>query len=475
MTATIQIGATQRSSKDLIRTAVSGWLGTAMEYMDFQLYSLAAAIIFPKIFFPNFDPVVGLLVAFLTYGVGFLARPVGAWFFGRMGDRVGRKKVLVATIMMMGVSTMLIGFLPGYAQIGLAAPVILVLLRLAQGFGAGAELSGASVMLAEYAPPRKRGLIASFVCLGTNSGTLLASGLWVLLTLLPEEALMSWGWRLPFIASIGITLYALWMRRNLKESPVFEATREQDAAAAAGSAANSTAAVGQSTALSTKTQSTKTQAAKTQPAKTQPAQTKRKGKAFFLAMALRIGESGNSAMIQTFLIGYIVTGLSMNKSVGTFALLIGSFIGFATVPLAGWLSDKIGRRTMYRALSGFQMLFAVPALLMMQSRDPFLVSLALIIGLSVSVLGMFSVQSAYVNELFGSRNRYTQLALAKEIGGVLSGGLAPIIAAGLLALFTNSWWPVAAMMVLYSAIAFVATFLAPETKGRDLTLVEDAV
>jgi MHS family metabolite:H+ symporter-like MFS transporter len=457
MTATIQVGATQRSSKDLIRTAVSGWLGTAMEYMDFQLYSLAAAIIFPKIFFPNFDPVVGLLIAFITYGVGFLARPVGAWFFGRMGDRVGRKKVLVITIMMMGVSTMLIGFLPGYAQIGLAAPVILVFLRLGQGFGAGAELSGASVMLAEYAPPKKRGLIASFVCLGTNSGTLLASGLWVLLTLLPEEALMSWGWRLPFIASIGITLYALWMRRNLKESPVFEAVREQeiaDAAAAAAFAAESGTAAGQSA----------------------PAlKPKRKGKAFFLAMALRIGESGNSAMIQTFLIGYIVTGLSMDKSVGTFALLIGSFIGFATVPLAGWLSDKVGRRSMYRALSGFQMCFAVPALLMMQSRDPFLVSLALIIGLSVSVLGMFSVQSAYVNELFGSRNRYTQLALAKEIGGVLSGGLAPIIAAGLLALFTNSWWPVAGMMVLYSAIAFVATFLAPETKGRDLTLVEDAV
>lgn len=457
MTATIQVGATQRSSKDLIRTAVSGWLGTAMEYMDFQLYSLAAAIIFPKIFFPNFDPVVGLLIAFMTYGVGFLARPVGAWFFGRMGDRVGRKKVLVITIMMMGVSTMLIGFLPGYAQIGLAAPIILVFLRLAQGFGAGAELSGASVMLAEYAPPKKRGLIASFVCLGTNSGTLLASGLWVLLTLLPEEALMSWGWRLPFIASIGITLYALWMRRNLKESPVFEAVREQeiaDAAAAAAFAAESGTAVEQSA-----------------PA----VKAKRKGKAFFLAMALRIGESGNSAMIQTFLIGYIVTGLSMDKSVGTFALLIGSILGFATVPLAGWLSDKVGRRSMYRALSGFQMCFAIPALLMMQSRDPFLVSLALIIGLSVSVLGMFSVQSAYVNELFGSRNRYTQLAMAKEIGGVLSGGLAPIIAAGLLALFTNSWWPVAGMMVLYSAIAFVATFFAPETKGRDLTLVEDAV
>ncbi len=452
MTTTIQVGQTTRSSKDLINAAVSGWLGTAMEYMDFQLYSLAAAIIFPRIFFPNYDPTVAMLVAFLTYGVGFLARPVGAWFFGRMGDRVGRKKVLVATITLMGLSTMLIGFLPGYGQIGIMAPILLVALRMAQGFGAGAELSGASVMLAEYAPRQKRGLIASFVCLGTNSGTLLASGLWVLLTLLPDEALMSWGWRLPFIASIGITIYALWMRRNLKESPVFEETRQQMAAEAEAGrpvADESGQSVGNRA-------------------------TARKGKSFFLLMALRIGESGNSAMIQTFLIGYIFTALKMDKSVGTFALLIGSVIGFGTVPLAGWLSDRLGRRTMYRALSGFQLLFAIPAMLMLQSRDPFLVSLALIIGLSISVLGMFSVQSAYGNELFGSRNRYTQLALAKEIGGVLSGGLAPIIASGLLVLFTNSWWPVAALMVLYSAIAFTATFFAPETRGRDLTLVEDA-
>ncbi|WP_026556233.1 MFS transporter [Arthrobacter sp. 35W] len=440
MTAAIQVGHTTRSVKDLTKAAVSGWLGTAMEYMDFQLFSLAAAIIFNKIFFPTFDPAVGLLASFLTYAVGFLARPLGAWFFGRMGDRLGRKKVLVITISLMGCSTMLIGLLPTYAQIGFLAPALLVALRLVQGFGAGAELSGASVMLAEYAPPAKRGLVASFVCLGTNSGTLLASGMWVLLTMLPEDALFSWGWRIPFILSILITIYALWMRRNLKESPVFEEAKQHAAVhAKAGTGVKA-----------------------------------RKGKAFLLAVCLRIGESGNSALIQTFLVGYVVSALKMDKGVGTMALLIGSIIGFATVPLAGWLSDKIGRRTMYRALSGFQLVFAIPAFLMLNSKDPLLVSLALIIGLSVSVLGMFSVQSAYVNELFGSRNRYTQVALAKEIGGVVSGGVAPLIAGGLLVAFTNSWWPIAALMMFYSAIAFVATFFAPETKGRDLTLVEDA-
>jgi len=435
-------GSTTRSTKDLMRVAVSGWLGTAMEYMDFQLYSLASALIFGKIFFPNLNPAVGLMAAFLGYAVGFMARPLGAWFFGRMGDRLGRKKVLVLTIGLMGVSTMLIGFLPTYAQIGIWAPIMLFSLRIAQGFGAGAELSGASVMLAEYAPAPRRGLVASFVCLGTTSGTLLATGIWVLLTRMPDNALYTWGWRIPFILSIAISIYSLWIRRNLKESPVFETTRD-----AALEVKNGTAKLPRA----------------------------RFGKSFLIAVCLRIGESGNSAMIQTFLVGYVVSAMSMDKGVGTLALLIGSFIGIATTPLAGWLSDKIGRRAMYRGLSAFQFAFAIPAMLMLTSGNQLLVSLALIIGLSVSVVGMFSVQSAYLNELFGARNRYTQLALAKEIGGVLSGGLAPLIAAALLVAFAHAWWPFAAMMMFYAGIALVATFFAPETKGRDLTLMADAV
>jgi MFS transporter, MHS family, metabolite:H+ symporter len=436
-----QKGAPERSLSDLRRAAVSGWLGTSLEYLDFQLYGLAAALIFNEVFFPEQSPAVALMASFGTYAVGFFARPVGAWFFGRMGDRLGRKKVLVVTIAVMGLSTTLIGALPSHAQIGVLAPVLLTVLRLVQGFGAGAELAGASVLLSEYAPPARRGLVASLVCLGTNTGTLLASGIWALLVLLPEDQLFAWGWRVPFLASLVVTGYALWLRRNLKESPVFEHRAEADRVpepAAAGGRAG------------------------------------RRGRAFFVALGLRMGESGNSAIFQSFLVGYLATGLLMDRSVGTTAILVGSVIGFGTVPLFGLLSDRLGRRTCYRLLAGFQILFAFPAMLLVLTRNPVAAGAALVIGLSVSVLGMYSVQSAYLAELFGARNRYTQMALAKEIGGILSGGIAPLVAAALLAAFAGQWWIIPVYMIFYAALALVATFFSPETKGRDLTISRDA-
>jgi MHS family metabolite:H+ symporter-like MFS transporter len=213
-----------RSTSDLARVAVSGWLGTAMEFMDFQLYSLAAALVFNQLFFPNVSPAIGLIAAMATYGVGYVARLGGAIFFGRMGDRIGRKRVLYLTIALMGISTTLIGFLPTYQTVGILAPILLVTLRLAQGFGAGAEIAGATVMLAESAPVHRRGLVASLVSLGTNSGTLGATALWaILVATLTEEQLLSWGWRIPFLASFILLILALWIRRTMKESPVFEA------------------------------------------------------------------------------------------------------------------------------------------------------------------------------------------------------------------------------------------------------------
>ncbi|MBT2534221.1 MHS family MFS transporter [Arthrobacter sp. ISL-48] len=446
-----------RTTRDLAKVAVSGWLGTAMEFMDFQLYSLAAAIVFNKIFFPEVSPVMGLIAAMATYGVGYVARLVGAIYFGRMGDRIGRKKVLFITIALMGASTTLIGVLPTYAMIGIWAPILLVALRLIQGFGAGAEIAGATVMLAEFAPARRRGLISSLVCLGTNSGTLAASGLWaILVSILPEDQLLSWGWRIPFLASFVLMIFAVWIRRSLKESPVFEqradvvdgvALAKKDIAAAAVQAGTSTI---------------------------EAALHQRKGKSFLIALGLRFGQAGNSGLVQTFLIGYLATVLLVDKSVGTTAIVYGSLLGFITIPIMGLLGDRFGRKPLYLALSALTALFAIPMMMMITSGNTTVITVAIVIGLNLGVLSLFAMESVTMAEFFGARTRFTQLALAKEIGGILATAIGPLLAATLTAV-TGHWWPLAAMLVGYSLITLVSAAVGPEVRGRDMVRLEDAV
>lgn len=450
-------GKTERSTRDLTKAAVSGWLGTAMEFMDFQLYSLAAAVVFNKIFFPDVSPAVGLIAAMATYGVGYVARLAGAIFFGRMGDRIGRRKVLFITIAMMGASTTLIGALPTYATIGILAPILLVALRLIQGFGAGAEIAGATTMLAEYAPAQRRGVIASLVCLGTNSGTLVASGSWaLLLALLTEEQLLDWGWRIPFLLSFVLMIFAVWLRRNLKESPVFEERPDVvDGVALSREELEAVAAQNKESVL-------------------EAGLKQRKGKAFLVALGLRFGQAGNSGLIQTFLVGYIATTLLLDKSVATSAIMYGSILGFATIPVVGWLGDRFGRRPIYIVFTSLTIVFAFPMMLMVTSGNNASLLLAMIIGLNVGVLGLFSLESVTMAELFGSRTRFTQLALAKEIGGILATAIGPILAATLTAM-TGSWWPIAAMLIVYSLITLISAVLAPETRGRDLVKLEDAL
>jgi MHS family metabolite:H+ symporter-like MFS transporter len=452
-----------RSTKDLTKAAVSGWLGTAMEFMDFQLYSLAAAIVFNQIFFPDVSPAIALIAAMATYGVGYVARLAGAIYFGRMGDRLGRRKVLFITVALMGVSTTLIGVLPTYQMVGITAPILLVVLRLVQGFGAGAEIAGATVLLAEYAPVRRRGLVASLVSLGTNSGTLAASALWaLLLAVLSEEQLLSWGWRLPFLLSFVLMIFAVWIRTNVKESPVFEARADVVDGVALSRDALTRDALPRDTAAATE-----------EPV-LQAALKQRKGKAFFLALALRFGQAGNSGLVQTFLVGYVATTLAMDRALATEAIMWGSIIGFATVPLIGMLGDRFGRRSMYTALSLITIAFAFPMMLLITSGTTAGLMLGMIAGLNLGVLGLFALESVTMAELFGARTRFTQLALSKEIGGILATAIGPVIAASLTAA-TGSWWPIAAMLIVYSLITLVAARLAPETRGRDLVRLEDAV
>lgn len=450
-----------RTTSDLKRAAVSGWLGTAMEFMDFQLYSLAAAIVFNEIFFPEVSPAIGLIAAMGTYGVGYVARLVGAVYFGRMGDRIGRKKVLFITIALMGASTTLIGVLPTYAQIGIAAPALLVLLRLVQGFGAGAEIAGATTMLAEYAPVKRRGVIASLVSLGTNTGTLAATGLWAfLLLVLSEDQLLSWGWRLPFLLSFFLMILAVWIRRNLKESPVFENRADVDDDGVALSRDELVAAAKDDTDPQDK-------------GVLSAALHQRKGKAFFIALGLRFGQAGNSGLIQTFLVGFLATTLLLDRSIATNALLISSAVGFATVPLVGLISDRVGRRPVYMALTVVSGILAFPLMHLIAQGSTVGVTISMILLHNLAVLGLFSLESVTMAELFGARTRFTQLALAKEIGGILATAIGPLLAATLTAA-TGSWWPIAAMLVAYSSITLISAIVSPEVQGRDLVRLEDA-
>lgn len=433
-----------RSTKDLVRAAVSGWLGTALEFMDFQLYSLGAALVFHEIFFPEQSAAMALILAMGTYGAGYIARIIGAFIFGKMGDRIGRKRVLFITITMMGICTTLIGVLPTYAQIGIFAPVLLVTLRIIQGLGAGAEISGAGTMLAEYAPKGKRGIISSLVAMGTNCGTLSATAIWAFMFFaLDREELIAWGWRVPFLASVVVMIFAIWLRLNLKESPVFEKVSDGEGVVHASEEASLGAMFS--------------------------------SKSFWLATGLRFGQAGNSGLIQTFLAGYLVQTLLFDKAIPTDALMISSIIGFATIPLLGWLSDKVGRRLPYIILNISAIILAYPmlALIVDKSYSASTIMLCLIVIHNVAVLGLFALENITMAEMFGSRNRFTRMAIAKEAGGLVAVGFGPLLA-GIFCNMTGSWWPMAVMMICYSLIGLLAAVLMPEVCDRDLSLAQDA-
>jgi len=431
----------QRTTSDLVKAAVSGWLGTALEFMDFQLYSLGAALVFHEIFFPEQSAAMALILAMGTYGAGYIARIVGAFIFGRMGDSIGRKKVLFITITMMGICTTLIGVLPTYAQIGIFAPVLLVTLRIIQGLGAGAEISGAGTMLAEYAPKGKRGIISSLVAMGTNCGTLSATAIWAIMFFaIDREQLLAWGWRVPFLASVVVMIFAIWLRMNLKESPVFEKVNDEERAVP-------------DTSLGSMV----------------------KSKSFWLATGLRFGQAGNSGLIQTFLAGYLVQTLLFDKAIPTDALMISSILGFISIPLLGWLSDKVGRRLPYIILNISAIILAYPMLSVIvdKSYAPGTIMLSIIVIHNFAVLGLFALENITMAEMFGSRNRFTRMAISKEAGGLVAVGFGPVLA-GIFCNMTGSWWPIVAMLVAYSVIGLISALLMPEVRDRDLSLAEDA-
>lgn len=444
-----QTNSYQIETKEMVKVAASGWLGTAMEFMDFQLYSLAAAIVFNEIFFPNTDPSMGLIMAMGTYGAGYVARLVGAFVFGHIGDKMGRRTVLFVTITLMGLASTMIGFLPTYAEVGVLAPIGLVILRIVQGLGAGAEISGAGVMVTEFCEKKNRGLIASLVCLGTSSGTLCANLIWtIILTMMDKQEVIAWGWRIPFYASFVVMIAAILIRLFVKESPVMAAKKklleEEREKQLAGD-------------ISVQ-------------------QEQKKGKkSFIVALALRFGQAGNSGLMQTYLAGFIVTVLAMQKTVATEANIISSFVSFLTIPFVGWLGDKIGRRKMYMILSLATAIYAIPMMLLFETKDPVILTIAMVIGLNVGVQGLFALENVTMAELFGARHRVTAVSLAKEIAGLVATGFGPIIAAAAVTAMMGSWIPLAVMIIVFSLSSFFGAYVSEDTTGRDLNELDDAM
>jgi MFS family permease len=424
------------------RAAWAGLIGTALEQYDFVIYGTAAALVFNDLFFPDVSPAVGFIASFSTYAVGFAARPVGGLIFSHFGDRLGRKWVLVATLFLMGISTFAIGLLPTYGQVGVLAPILLVVLRILQGLGAGAEQAGGIVLLAETAAKGRRGRLSSLVFVGAAAGTALGAVIWILVQLWPESDVMSWGWRIVFFSSVVVTIAAFVIRRRMSESPVFKALKTEGVIERQRAPISDVLKHGRLGVA----------------------------RVFFM----NLGANAHSYVFQVFLGSYLISQLDVDKEFIPKVLLVGALFACVSAYVFGTLSDRFGRRRMYLIATGFLLIFPVPAFLLLETRNLMLIGLVIVLGFVFAGYGTVGVQAAYFPELFGARYRYAGVAIGREFSSVFGGGIAPLICSSLVTWATGSWWPVAVYMTAIMAISVVATIMAPETLDRDLLTEQDA-
>jgi MHS family shikimate/dehydroshikimate transporter-like MFS transporter len=423
------------------KVAVASFIGTTIEGYDFVLYGLAAATVFGPLFFAPAEPLVGTIAAFATYAVGFVARPVGGILGGHFGDRIGRKTVLVASLLLTGLATTAIGLLPIYAQIGWVAPVLLLLLRVLQGIGYGAEWAGAALMTVEHAKPKRRGLTSSATQLGPTSGMLLATGvLLVLENSMTNEQFLAWGWRIPFVASLLLVAVGLVIRLSVEDSAEFKRVQQVEKVA---------------------------DRPVLESIKTHPRQV-------VLTTGLRIAQNAFYYVYTVFILTYLTQVSGTDRNTGLAAVLIASALGLVTVPLWGWLSDVIGRRRVYLFGAISSAVAVIPFFWLLDSGVFFLIVLGVVFGLNVGHDAMYGPQAAFFSELFSTRVRFSGVSLGYQLGSVLGGGLAPLVATALLAAGGgNPVWVIVYFLGV-SAITIIATLKAPETKDRPLSGNEQA-
>ncbi|MCA1192773.1 MULTISPECIES: MFS transporter [unclassified Saccharopolyspora] len=428
------------------RVITAAVFGTTVEWYDFALYATAASLVFNKLYFPGSDPLVGTIAAFGTFAIGFLGRPLGGAYFGELGDRKGRKHVLVLTLLLMGIATTGIGLLPTYGSIGAWAPLLLVALRFAQGFAAGGEKTGALILLFENAPPKWRGLLSSLPAIGTGAGTLLSTGAMAIAsTTLSQQEFLDWGWRIPFLLSAVLTLLGLWVRRSLDETEEFQEELERRAHEAPQPPATR------------------------RPWRERLAQSRfaeawrRYPREMIIVICAGAAENTGYYVFGTFSVAY-----AENAGLVTAPLLTGimvvSVVKLVSVPLFGALSDRWGRRPV--SIFGALVMAAAcyPFFRMVDTEQYWVTCLALVLTLGIGQSAVLGSQPAFFAELFTTKVRFTAVGVANNLGTVLTGGLAPLAASALLLWFDRSALGVVGLLLATCAITVVTVALARETR-----------
>lgn len=430
------LGGVLNQTSMLKKARLSSFIGTVIEWYDFFIYGAAAALVFGKLFFPQSNALVGTMAAFGAFAVGFIARPLGGIVFGHFGDRIGRRNVLVVTLGIMGLSTFLIGLLPTYNQIGVWAPIMLVLLRIAQGLALGGEWGGAALLVVEHSPTNRRGWNSAWPQLGVPAGLVLSTGVMGLLSHLTADQFEVWGWRVPFLISILLVAVGTLIRMTIDETPVFSKMEQHGEI-------------------------------KRYPALEIIRTSK---KMVLLTIGARFAENGSFFIFSVFSLSYATKNLEIPETTILGAVVVAAIATMVTIPIFAGLTDKIGRRPVFLAGALFTGLFAFPFFWLLQTGQPLLMTVAVILALSIGWSAMYAPQAAYFAEFFESSVRYSGMSIGAQLVAIVAGGPSPLIATAAIAYAQGDPWLIAMWLIFCSVISVISLLLAPETNGRDLGL-----
>jgi metabolite-proton symporter len=458
MTATV--GGAAAPKINIARLAITSLAASSIEWYDFFIYGTAAALVFPKLFFAaSLPPAVAQLAAFSTFAVGFIARPVGGVIFGHFGDRVGRKKALVTALLMMGLATTSVGLLPGYAQIGVASPLILILLRFIQGLAVGGQWGGAVLIAIENAPPKRRGLFGSFAQMGVPVGVVLGNLVFLIMgATVPPDSFLAWAWRVPFLLSIVLVGLALYIQLKLEDTADFQAAQ----ALAAKKHEDEAAALAAETGVSIAQARAKIRAAQGSPILKVLA---KNPKEIFLAAGAFVAANGTFYLMITYAVAYATSTLHVARTTILWAVVLANVLAFPVLPLTAWLSDRIGRRSVFMAGALFATLWSAwPFFHLLDTASFPMMLLALIGGLAFNST-MYGCQAALMTELFSTEFRYSGASLGYQIGAICGGGFAPLIATALFAKYHTSS-AIAVYMAALCIVSLISVFLLAETHSK---------